>query len=126
MERSRDALANWPLVDENNQPICDEEGNALQLPTEDELKAAYGAAARAARVANEAARAAQKQWELLQKDHTTDTRAEDSLIRYLSDPRGIDWHRMMKRSPNMIVNQDILWLSTSEPLTSSFHTLTPL
>jgi hypothetical protein len=96
LERSRDTLANWPLVDENNQPIRDEEGNALQLPTEDELKAAYDAAARAARVANEAARAAQKQWELLQKDHTNDTRAEDSLIRYLSNPKSIDWHQLIE------------------------------
>jgi hypothetical protein len=91
--RARDALANRPLVNKNNQPIRDAKGHPLQRPTEDELKAAYETTARATRVANEAARAAQQQWELLQKDHTNDTRAEGSLIRYLSDPKTIDWHR---------------------------------
>jgi hypothetical protein len=126
MERSRDALANWPLVDENNQPICDEEGNALQLPTEDELKAAYDAAARAARVANEAARAAQKQWELLQKDHTTDTRAEDSLIRYLSDPQSIDWHRMIENIAEYGCESGYTMAHYKRALDKFFHTLTPL
>jgi hypothetical protein len=94
--RARDALANWPLVNENNLPIRNAEGNPLQWPTEEELKAAYDTAARAARVVNEAARAAQQQWKLLQKDHTNDTRAEYSLIRYLSDPKTIDWLRTIE------------------------------
>jgi hypothetical protein len=79
---ARDTLA--------NRPARNDVGDPIPAPTEDELREDYEVAARAARVANEIAKVAPQQWELLQKDHANDTQAEDSLNRYLSEPKTID------------------------------------
>jgi hypothetical protein len=60
------------------------------------LRIVYDTGARNARIANEAAKQHRRRWELLQKESVSDTRVEDSLVRYFSNPKRIDWYSTIR------------------------------